>query len=74
MTSVYHPVDMMVLMGSQTLDWEILFEPAIDLYRRDDGSFQLEGLRQPDIVRNDLDEIGVRGAVACLVSRDDPKS
>lgn len=71
MASVYHPVDILVLMGSQTLDWEILFTPAIARYRRDDGSFQLKGLRQPAIVRNEMEEIGVRGAVAYLISRLD---
>ena len=68
MNSAYHPVDVMVLMGSQTLDWDILFVPAIEKYCNDRGIYQLVGLPRPLIKRAHISEIGLAGAVAYFLS------
>jgi hypothetical protein len=62
MNSAFNPLDIMVLMGSQTKDWDILFKPAIELYHNE--GLQLSTLRKPSIVRTGLPEIGVQGAAA----------
>jgi predicted NBD/HSP70 family sugar kinase len=67
MNSAYNPLDIMVLMGSQTNDWHLLFDPAIKVYRRE--KFQLPSLPHPKIVRTELPEIGVQGAVAYLLGQ-----
>jgi predicted NBD/HSP70 family sugar kinase len=59
----FNPLDHLVLMGSQTRDWEILFVPAIA--RAHDHAYP--GHRIPTISRTALPEIGVQGAVAWLV-------
>jgi len=70
MNSAYNPVDILVLMGSQTQDWEALFAPAIQAYMADRGRLQLHSLGKPKIERAQIKEIGVVGAVAYLLSRD----
>jgi len=67
MNSAYNHLDIMILMGSQTKDWEALFEPAIEIYNS--GGKQLHSLNKPKIVRTELPEIGVQGAVAYFVSQ-----
>jgi predicted NBD/HSP70 family sugar kinase len=67
MNSAYNPLDIMVLMGSQTNDWHLLFDPAIKMYQKE--KFQLPSLPFPKIVRTELPEIGVQGAVAYLLSQ-----
>jgi len=62
MNSAFNPLDVMVLMGSQTNDWHKLFIPAIEMYNKE--IFQHPGLPKPKIVRTELPEIGVQGAVA----------
>jgi len=62
MVSAFNPIGIMVLMGSQTKDWHLLFAPAINKYCNE--KFQLPSLAHPDIVRTELPEIGVQGAVA----------
>ena len=69
MNSAYHPVDILVLMGSQTLDWDILFEPAIRDFMEDSGRLQIPSFPKPKIVRAQIKEIGIVGAVAYLLSR-----
>lgn len=65
MNSAFNPLEVMVLMGSQTNDWDILFEPAIDKYRA--GESQMDSLYKPKIVVTELKEIGVVGAVAYFI-------
>jgi hypothetical protein len=69
MNSAYHPVDILVLMGSQTLDWEVLFEPAIEIFEGDEGHLQIPSFSKPPIVRASIEEIGIVGAVAYFLSR-----
>ncbi len=65
MISVYNPIDILVVMGGHTQNWEVLFEPAIEMYRK--GNFQMPSLKKPKIVKTQLPEIGVQGAVAYFV-------
>ena len=67
MNSAYHPLDVMLLMGGQTKDWPILFEPAIELYHKE--TLQLPSLPKPPVLRVEMREIGVRGAVAYFASQ-----
>ncbi len=69
MNSAYHPLDIIVLMGSQTIDWQTLFEPAIKLYRSGNRGFQIPSFPKPPIVRAAVKEIGIVGAVAYFLSR-----
>jgi predicted NBD/HSP70 family sugar kinase len=69
MNSAYHPVDILILMGSQTLDWSVLFEPAIRLFVEDTGRLQIPSFTKPPIVRAQIKEIGIVGAVAYSLSR-----
>lgn len=62
MISAYNPLDIIILMGSQTLDWDVLFAPAIQ--RLNAGGFALPSLLIPPIVRTTLPEIGLQGAAA----------
>jgi len=62
MNSVYNPLDIMVLMGSQTKDWYELFEPAKIIYYA--GESQMDSLDKPIIVKTELSEIGIQGAAA----------
>lgn len=62
MNSAYNPLDIMVLMGSQTKDWDILFKPAINIYQS--GENQMDSLGKPEIVKSRLPMIGIQGAVA----------
>jgi len=64
MNSVYNPVDIIVLMGSQTNDWDALFEPAVELYRSDDDTLQLSSMPKPPVVKTRVQELGIRGAAA----------
>jgi predicted NBD/HSP70 family sugar kinase len=64
MVSVYHPVDIIVLMGSQTKDWDILFVPAIEKFFEDRDNYQLVSLTKPPIRRTKTLEISLKGAVA----------
>lgn len=71
MNSAYNPLDIMVLMGSQTNDWDDLFVPAMHRYETSDPTkvLQLPNLPHPTIVRTTLPQIGVQGAVAYYLSR-----
>ncbi len=71
MVSAFNPLDVMVLMGSQTKDWDILFKPAIALYQQ--GGFQIPSLPKPPILKTELTEIGVVGAVAYLLNQSSLK-
>jgi predicted NBD/HSP70 family sugar kinase len=71
MNSAYHPIDILVLMGSQTIDWEVLFDPAIRLFREDRGRLQIPSFSKPPIVKASVEEIGIVGAVAFFLSRSD---
>lgn len=62
MLSAYNPLDVIVLMGSQTNDWDVLFEPAIQRLRT--GGLALPSLSIPPIVKTALPEIGLQGAAA----------
>lgn len=69
MKSAYGSVEIMVLKGSQTKDWGILFEPAINLYNK--GGLQHPGLKNPPIVLETLPHIGIVGSAAYLMSKMD---
>ncbi len=71
MNSFYHPVDIFVLMGSQTRDWDLLFEPAIEKYKIDDCLYQLGVMPKPIIKRTQFSQIGIVGAVAFLLSKQE---
>ncbi len=62
--ALYNPLDHLVLMGSQTKDWDLLFAPAIAATAAE----RYPGHRIPTIARTQLPEIGVQGAVAYLVA------
>lgn len=62
--SSYNPLDLIVCMGSQTKDADILFEPAIKKYRSREFKGQLPGLKKPEVIITQLPEIGAQGAAA----------
>ena len=68
MNSAYNPLDVMVLMGPQTKDWDILFVPAIERYHKE--KLQLPSLPKPNIVKTELPEIGIQGAAAYFLSQN----
>ena len=61
--SLYHPLSWLVLMGSQTKDWDVLFAPAIAMTR----AHRYPGHHLPEIVPSRLPAIGLQGAVAYLL-------
>lgn len=68
MNSIYHPVDIIILMGGQTKSWETLFVPAITAYREDRDNVQLFSIHKPPIVRTEISEIALKGAVGYHMS------
>jgi len=67
MIHYYNPLDRIILMGSQTKDWDILFKPAIaEVF---DGGM-MPSLKHPEIIKVCLPEPGVQGAVAALLAKD----
>ena len=72
MNSAYNPLDKMILMGSQAeKDWDTLIKPAIELYHS--RILQIPTLPKPPIVLTKLPEIGVQGAVAYFISKEEAK-
>jgi len=72
MTSMWNPLDIIVCMGGQTLDKDILFygkDGAAERYKQDNGKVQLKTLKKPEIVVTERKEIGVRGAAAYYLSQ-----
>jgi predicted NBD/HSP70 family sugar kinase len=69
MTSAHNPLDIIICMGSQTKDWDLLFEPAIKSFEENPEQYHLPGIKSPKIVRNNDDLIGVKGAVAYLIDK-----
>jgi len=67
MNSAFNPIDVMILMGSQTKDWDAIFEPAIRLYQ--EGGLQLPSVQTPDVVKTELSDIGIQGAVAYFLNQ-----
>jgi predicted NBD/HSP70 family sugar kinase len=70
-TSFFHPLDIIVCMGGQIKDKDILFcrnGGAIERYYRD-PSAQLKTLRKPVILITERQEIGVRGAVVDYLNK-----
>jgi len=67
MNSTFNPIDIMVLIGGQTKNWDLIFEPAIELYRN--SGLQLSTLQIPSIVKTSLPEIGVQGSVAYFIAQ-----
>ncbi|NQT26125.1 ROK family protein [candidate division KSB1 bacterium] len=68
MNSAYNPLDIMVLMGSQTKD-AFIFEKAIAKYQEE--TLQNPSLPKPTIVITQLgDNIGVLGAIAYFQSQE----
>jgi predicted NBD/HSP70 family sugar kinase len=68
--SVWNPIDIIVCMGSQTKDKEILFDPAIKRYYKEIDRGQMPTLKKPKIVITKLHEIGVLGAAAYFMSKN----
>lgn len=65
--SMWNPVDIIVCMGGQTKDEDILFngeKGAIHRYYLNSEKLQLRSLKTPKILVTKREEIGVRGAVA----------
>ena len=67
MVSAFNPLDLMVLMGSQTNDWDILFKPAIKKYNSSTTQYQLASLEKPKIIKTNLSDIGIIGAAAYFI-------
>jgi hypothetical protein len=67
MISNHSPLDIICCMGSQTNDWDILFEPAIEKYHQVPANFQHPSLKTPKIVRCSDIDIVAKGAVAYLL-------
>lgn len=57
------PLDMIIYMGSQTKDWDILFEPAIERYKSSKVDYHHPNLPSPEIVRSEDSDIGAKGAI-----------
>jgi predicted NBD/HSP70 family sugar kinase len=71
MNSLWAPLDIIVCMGGQTRDDEVLFhgkDGAIIRYGTSGGEAQNPGLRKPLIVIADRPEIGISGAAAYYLS------
>ena len=69
MNSAYNPLDIMILMGSQTKD-SFIFDEAIERYKKE--ILQLPSLRHPPIKITKLgDKIGVLGAIAYFQSQEE---
>lgn len=71
MNSMWNPLDIIVCMGGQTLDKDLLFygkDGAITKYRLD-SEVQLDSLKKPSVVVTERKEIGIRGAVAYYLSK-----
>ncbi|RLG14016.1 MAG: hypothetical protein DRN66_03055 [Candidatus Nanohalarchaeota archaeon] len=69
MVGVFNPIDIMVLMGSQTKDKDLLFDPAIKLYAKSNDQYQLGTLAKPKIAVTKLEDIGLIGAVGHFISK-----
>ncbi|MCK5040296.1 MAG: ROK family protein [Candidatus Aenigmarchaeota archaeon] len=69
MNSAFNPLDIMVLMGGQTKDKKILFDPAIRLYNDSVGAYQLHTLNKPKIVITKLEEVSLVGAVGYFLNQ-----
>jgi predicted NBD/HSP70 family sugar kinase len=68
--SHHNPLDRIICMGSMTNNWSCIFGPAIASFKENQtGQFYLDGIKSPQIVRNTLDDIGIIGGVAYLVSK-----
>lgn len=65
--SAFNPLDIIVCIGGQTKDKDVLFNPAIEKYRKDGK--QLDSLNKPKIVIDQRPEIGVQGAVGYLIQK-----
>jgi hypothetical protein len=68
MNSIYHPVDIMIIMGGQTKSWQSLFAPAISAYHRDRDNIQLSSMPKPPVVKTEISEIALKGAVGYHMS------
>ena len=69
--SFWAPLDILVCMGGQTLDRDILFhgkDGAITRFYQDNGKVQIQGLRKPEVVITKRKEIGISGAAAYYLS------
>ena len=74
MNSIYHPVDIIILMGGQTKSWDTLFAPAISAYHEDRDNIQLSSMPKPPIVKTEISEIALKGAVGYHMSSLDADS
>lgn len=71
MISNHSPLEIIICMGSQaTKDWETLFEPAIELYKKRPGKYHHPNLKVPEIVMNTEKKIGAKGAVAYFLLKN----
>jgi predicted NBD/HSP70 family sugar kinase len=69
MTSAHNPLERIICMGSQTNDWDLLFDPAIKMFEENPEQYHLPGIKSPQILKNNDDLIGVKGAVAYLIDK-----
>jgi len=70
MNSAYNPLDAMFLMGSQTKDWDLLFDRAKSIYCSSTSQLQIASLDKPRILRLDDPDIGIKGAVADFINKN----
>jgi len=68
MIGAYNPLDIIVCMGSQTKDWDLLFDPAISLYLGNKRDCHLPSIESPQIVKKRLRKLGVVGGVAYFLN------
>jgi hypothetical protein len=71
----YHMPEVLVCMGSMTNDWDIIFEPAIALITPGSpvhrpGHYCLDAITPPEVLKNDIEELGLVGAVAYGVMQE----
>jgi len=70
--SSWAPLDIIVCMGGQTIDKDLLFygkDGAIIRFQQDDGNVQIRGLKKPVVVITSRKEIGISGAAAYYLSK-----
>ncbi len=70
-----HMPEVLVCMGSMTNDWQSLFEPAIARIDPNStgymqGHYFMHGLKPPLVLRNEIEHLGLVGAVAYGVMQE----
>lgn len=68
-TSCYNPVKELILIGSMTKDWDIIFQPALDLYHKSPEDYQMGALPITPVRKTERKAPGIEGAVVDLVQK-----